>query len=186
MESKFIFLIIILMGFKNYSQNKEIHLSEIKFCEFKIAEFNDNKQIEVSELDDCVDGVSGLKTPGYERNIGYISSKFNGIIFQNHSADSTVSKITLTKDFKGFLPDGMYIDMSNLKARDILNVDTNKHWLSNPCTEYLQIKYKNISFYIKYDKSIKPRHPINQKLYSEKEIEAITIEVNCFNQKKNR
>lgn len=186
MESKFIFLIIILMGFKNYSQNKEIHLSEIKFCEFKIAEFNDNKQIEVSELDDCEDGVSGLKTPGYERNIGYISSKFNGIIFQNHSADSTVSKITLTKDFKGFLPDGMYIDMSNLKARDILNVDTNKHWLSNPCTEYLQIKYKNISFYIKYDKSIKPRHPINQKLYSEKEIEAITIEVNCFNEKKNR
>ena len=45
---------------------------------------------------------------------------------------------------------------------------------------YLGLGYKNFKFHIKQDKSILSENTINQKLYSEKNIEIVTIESNCY------
>ena len=186
MKSSLSIFIILFVIINSFAQSKEINLSEIKLCEFKIIDSeNIPKKVSLIELDDCPNGISGLQIPGYERNIGYVSVDFKGVIFQNHPADSTLSKLLLTKTFRGFLPDGTYIDVSKLRAKDIINKYSKHNWFSKTCTEYLGIQYQNMKFYIKYDKSNESRYPINQEFYSEKDIEVITIEVNCNKRKNN-
>lgn len=188
---KTILLLILLFSLKSISQQKNgIRLSEIKLCEFTLDDIKQNdvdlKQITLEEMDLCSDGF--VQDGRFENRIGYSSKLYPGVIFQKYDTNSNlIAKIHLTKDFVGFLPDGKYIDLRNIKASEIIaKYDSLDVWTSRGCSDYLGInRNKELYFYVKLNKNKEPRYPIDDRFYSEQQIEGIDIIADCYVTQKN-
>lgn len=179
-------LIVLLISTKVISQNNiDINLSKIKFCELTIDDLKNEddelKEVKLEEMDLCSDGF--VQDGRFENRIGYESKLYPGVIFQKYeSNNNVVAKIHLTKEFKGFLPDGNYVEMKTLKAGDILKkYDSLKYWTSRGCSDYWGInKEDQIYFYVKINKDKKPQYPVDEKYYSEQHVQGIDIVSNCY------
>lgn len=177
----FIFTFSIL--FSQNSAEKLINLSEIKLCELTLTDLKNQdenlKEVEVVEMSLCSDG---FVTDGRFENLkGYSSKLFPGIIFQKDDNNDLVSKIRLTKEFKGNLPDGTYVNLNNLIAKDVLEkYPTYNTWNSNGCSDYWSLTNNELYFYVEIDKRKEPRYPIDEKYYLTKSIQGIDIIANCY------
>ncbi|MFV8343037.1 hypothetical protein [Flavobacterium sp. XS2P39] len=188
---KTLILLVLFNSIKIFSQNSSvINLSKINFCELSIddlkREYPDLKEVILEEMDLCSDGFR--QDGRFENKIGYESKLFPGVIFQKYRPDNNaVAKIHLTKEFKGFLPDGNYIEVKTLKASDILKkYDSLNSWTSRGCSDYLGIKKNDqLYFYVKINKSKKPQYPIDDKYYSDQFIEGIDIISDCYSYYEN-
>lgn len=184
MKQIFTFL-ILLSSIKSFSQQKDtIKLSEIKFCELTLDNLKEKDaemiQVNLEEMDMCSDGF--VADGRFENRIGYTTKLYPGVIFQKYKTNvNSIAKIHLTKDFKGYLPDGNYVDLKYLKAKDILKkYDSLDVWTSRGCSDYLGInKNKELFFYVKLNKKKEPRYPIDAKYYSEQQIVGIDIVSDC-------
>ena len=184
MKKIFTFL-ILLSSIKSFSQQKDtIKLSEIKFCELTLDHLKEKDaemiQVNLEEMDMCSDGF--VADGRFENRIGYTTKLYPGVIFQKYETNvNSIAKIHLTKDFKGYLPDGNYVDLKYLKAKDILKkYDSLDVWTSRGCSDYLEInKNKELFFYVKLNKKKEPRYPIDAKYYSEQQIVGIDIVSDC-------
>jgi len=139
------------------------------------------RQVQVEEMNLCSDGF--VQDGRFENRIGYESYLYPGVVFQKHQSEgNNISKIHLTKNFKGYLPDGNYIDLSTLKAKDILiKYDSLNTWTSRGCSDYWEINdNKEIYYYVKINKDKKPQYPVDEKYYSEQPIEGIDIISDCY------
>lgn len=184
---KHIFIILILLSStKSFSQQKDtIKLSEIKFCELTLDYLKQKDvemiQVNLEEMDMCSDGF--VADGRFENRIGYTTKLYPGVIFQKFETNvNSIAKIHLTKDFKGILPDGNYVDLKYLKAKDILKkYDSLDVWTSRGCSDYLGInKNKELFFYVKLNQEKEPRYPIDVKYYSEQQIVGIDIVSDCY------
>lgn len=184
---KKIFTVIILVTtIKVYSQNLDtIRLADFKLCELTIdlIEQKDStlSAINLEEMDLCSDGF--IQDSRFENRIGYESSLYPGVVFQKYKESSnTVAKLHLTKGFKGFLPNGNYIDLKTLKAKDVLKkYDSLNSWTSRGCSDYWAIKdKKQVYYYVKIEKDRKQQYPVDEKYYSEKLIVGIDIIADCY------
>ena len=183
---KTILILILLFSLKSISQQKnEIKLSEIKLCELTLDNLKQNdidlKKVTLEEMDLCSDGF--VEDGRFENRIGYSSKLYPGVIFQKYDTNSNlIAKIHLTKDFKGFLPDGTYIDLKNIKVGEIIaKYDSLDVWTSRGCSDYLGInRNKELYFYVKLNKKKEPRYPIDDNYYSEQQIEGIDIVADCY------
>lgn len=179
-------ILILLSSIKSFSQQKDtIKLSEIKFCELTIDNIKEKDaeiiQVDLEEMDMCSDGF--VADGRFENRIGYTTKLYPGVIFQKYETNlNAIAKIHLTKDFEGYLPDGNYVNLKNLKAKDILGkYDSLNIWTSRGCSDYLGInKNKELFFYVKLNKKKEPRYPIDAKYYSEQQIEGIDIVSDCY------
>ena len=105
------------------------------------------------------------------------------MIFQKYKSENNkIAKIHLAKNFKGYLPDGNYIDLKTLKAADILKkYDSLNSWTSRGCSDYLGINdNQQIYYYVKINKDKKPQYPVDEIYYSEQLIEGIDIIADCY------
>lgn len=183
---KGILILTLFFSLKSISQQKnDIKLSELKLCELTldILKQNDNelKQINLEEMNLCSDGF--VQDGRFENRTGYISKSYPGVIFQKYRKDlNSIAKIHLTKDFKGYLPDGKYVDLRNIKAGELIaKYDSLDIWTSRGCSDYLGInRNKEIYFYVKLNKEKEPRYPIDDKYYSDQQIEGIDIVSDCY------
>ena len=188
---KGIIILVLLFSRKSLSQQKnDIRLSEIKLCELTldILKLNDAnlKQVDLEEMDLCSDGF--VEDGRFENRIGYTSKLYPNVIFQKYNKDSnSIAKIHLTRDFKGYLPNGNYIDLKNIKAGEIIaKYDSLDIWTSRGCSDFLGInKNKEIYFYVKINKKKEPLYPIDNKYYSEQQIVGIDIIANCYSIQKS-
>lgn len=179
-------LLLLIVSIKSLSQNSNVpNLSKIKFCELTIDDLKSEdpelKEVKLEEMDLCSDGF--VQDGRFENRIGYESKLYPGVIFQKYDANnSIIAKIHLTKIFKGYLPDGNYIEVENLKASDVLKkYDSLNSWTSRGCSDYWAIKKEDkLNFYVKIDKNKNPRYPVDQKFYSEQLIEGVDIISNCY------
>ena len=179
-------ILILLFSINSFSQQKDtIKLSEIKFCELTLDILRGKDaeiiQVNIEEMDLCSDGF--VADGRFENRIGYTTKLYPGVIFQKYETNlNAIAKIHLTKDFEGYLPDGNYINLKQLKAKDILEkYDNLDVWTSRGCSDYLGInKNKELFFYVKLDKKKEPRYPIDAKYYSEQQIEGIDIVSDCY------
>jgi len=185
MKKIFTFLVLIIT-FKSFAQKSDtIKLSDFKLCELTIdylKKIDPNlKEVKVEEMDLCSDGF--VQDGRFENRVGYESQLYPGVIFQKYQSElNTIAKIHLTKDFKGYLPDGNYIDMKTLKAVDILKrYDNLNTWTSRGCSDYWGINdSKKVYYYVKINKNRKPLYPVDQEFYAEQPVEGIDIISDCF------
>jgi len=185
MKKIFTFLVLIIT-FKSFAQKSDtIRLSDFKLCELTIdylKEIDPNlKQVKVEEMDLCSDGF--VQDGRFENKVGYESQFYRGVIFQKYQSElNIIAKIHLTKDFKGYLPDGNYIDMKTLKAVNILKkYDSLNAWTSRGCSDYWGIKdSEKMYYYVKINKSKKPQYPVDEKYYAQQLVEGIDIVSDCY------
>ena len=179
-------LTLILICISSFSQQRDtIRLSKIKFCDLTLENLKlknpELKQVSLEEMDLCSDGFTS--DARFENRIGYTTKLYPGVIFQKYQSNiNGIAKIHLTKEFKGYLPDGTYLDLEKTKAKDILekyeNLDV---WTSRGCSDYLGInKNKEIYFYVALNKNKEPRYPIDAKYYLEQPILGIDIVADCY------
>ena len=105
------------------------------------------------------------------------------MIFQKYKSENNeIAKIHLTKKFKGYLPDGNYIDLKTLKAADILKkYGSLNSWTSRGCSDYWVIDdNQKIYYYVKINKDKRPQYPVDEIYYSEQLIEGIDIIADCY------
>lgn len=182
---KITLLFTLFISIKSFSQNSEsINLSKINFCELSIddLEYQDAnlKEVKVEEMDFCTDGF--LEDNRFINRTGYESKLYPGVIFQQYKTDiNVVAKIHLTNEFKGYLPDGNYVDLKTLTAGEVLKkYDSLNAWTSRGCSDYWAIKKGDkLKFYVKIKKDKEPRYPVDIKYYSEQHVEAIDIISDC-------
>lgn len=179
-------IFILFFSLKIYSQKIDtLKLSEFKLCELtidKLKVYDPNlKQIKVEEMDLCSNGF--VQDGRFENRIGYESELYPGVIFQKYKSETNeIAKIHLTKNFKGYLLDGNYIDLKSLKAADILKkYDNLDPWISRGCSDYWGINAnKQTYYYVKINKDKEPRYPVDEIYYREQLIEGIDIVADCY------
>lgn len=185
-------ILVMLTTIKSYSQkNDTIKLSDFKLCELTIDYLEEKdpnlKKTIVEEMNLCSDGF--VQDGRFENRIGYKSKLFPGVIFQKYESEiNTIAKIHLTKEFKGYLPNGIYIELKNSKAEDILNkFDSLDSWTSRGCSDYWGINdNKKIYYYVKINKDKKPQYPVDKKYYSKQPIEGIDLIADCYSYNQNK
>ena len=163
---------------------KKITVSGFCLCQTTLPELqrlsNDFKATDVEEMDlpkNCY-GQDGR----FENGRGYYSEQFPGMIFQKDQSTDAISKIRLTKDFKGKLPDGTPIDLKDLKLKDVFKVYPflKGKWGSRGCSNYWSFANDTLFFYVKIDTTKKPQFPIDEAYYYDKPIEAIDLLISCY------
>ncbi len=140
---------------------------------------NDLKQVEVEEMDL---GKKCIATDSrYENGKGYYSEKYPGIIFQKDD-QNYISKIRLTKEFIGKLPDGTSVNLNTLLLKDIIQIypELNSKWGSRGCSDYWNFSNDTLAFFVKIDKNKQPQFPIDEKYYMDKPIEGIDLMISCY------
>ena len=178
-----LFIFTFSIVFSQISEDKLIHLSEIKLCELTLKDLKSQdenlKEVQVLEMDLCSDGF--VSDSRFVNRKGYSSAYFPGIIFQKYDDGDLIAKIRLTKDFKGYLPDGTYVNLKTLTAKEVLEKHpTFNTWNSRGCSEYWSLTNRELYFYVAIDKKKEPRYPIDEKYYLSQSIEGIDIVANCY------
>jgi len=166
------------------SLSKKITVSGICLCQTTLPDLqklsNDFKPIKVEEMDL---GKKCIAQDGrFQNGKGHFSAKFPGMIFQKDQTSDQISKIRLTKDFKGNLPDGTPIDLANLKLKDVFNIypKLKETWGSRGCSDYWSFANDTLFFYVKVDTTKKPQFPIDEAYYYDKPIEAVDLLISCY------
>jgi hypothetical protein len=163
---------------------RKLTISGFSLCQATLPELqklsNDFKPVEVEEMD------LGKKCMGqdgrFENGKGYFSEKFPGMIFQKDQSTEQISKIRLTKQFKGNLPDGTPIDLQHLTLKDVFTMypKLKNTWGSRGCSDYWHFSNDTLSFYVKIDPGKQPQFPIDEEYYYDKPIEAIDLVISCY------
>lgn len=185
-------LILLVCSFLVKSQKVEIDsllatkitISGICLCRTTLDDLRslstDFKSIEVDEMD--LGKRCGSTTDSrFENGKGYYSAKYPGIIFQKDD-ENYISKIRLTKDYIGKLPDGTSINLKNLLLKDIIKIypKLNSKWGSRDCSDYWSFSNDTLAFFVKIDKNKKTQYPIDEKYYMDKPIEGIDLMISCY------
>lgn len=166
---------------------KQMPISGFSLCQTTLTSLkqanSDLKTVEIEEMDlgkKCIAQDSRF-VPG----TGFSTNRHQGIIFQKDPNSDFISKIRLTKRFKGNLPDGNHVDLSKLVLKDVFKLypQLKERWGSRGCSDYYSISNDTISFYIKIDKTKIPQYPIDEPYYLDKPVEAIDFIMSCYTQK---
>jgi len=144
------------------------------------AAYPDLKQVGVEEMDIPKGCMS--EDARYINGEGYSTDKQPGIIFQKDKDTDYISKIRLTKQFKGNLPNGMYVDVSKLTVKDIARLypELKDKWGSRGCSGFWNFSNDTISFYVKINLDKKPQFPIDKAYYMDKPVEGIDMVLGCY------
>jgi hypothetical protein len=118
----------------------------------------------------------------YINGKGYYSEIYPGMIFQKDQDEDYISKIRLTKDFKGKLPDGTHVEMDNLLLKDIIKryPELEGKWGSRGCSDFWSFSNDTIAFYVKIDREKQPQFPIDEAYYLNKPVAGIDIMISCY------
>jgi hypothetical protein len=148
-------------------------------------QYADLKKVDVEEMDlpkNCIGQDSR-----FVAGVGFSSERYPGMIFQKDQNTDQISKIRLTKQFKGKLPDGKFINVNGLTLKDLFSIypKLKSAWGSRGCSNYWKFSNDTLSFYVKIDANKKPQFPIDEAYYAVKPIEAVDFVVSCYSFQEN-
>jgi len=163
---------------------KKITVNGFCLCQTTVSilkqQYPDLKEVDLNEMD--VPKECFGQDARYVAGKGYITGKQIGLIFQKDQESDQISKIRLTKQFKGYLPNGKYINMSKLILKELSNLypELKDKWGSRGCSEYWNFSNDTISFFVKINVNKKPQFPIDEAYYMNKPIEGIDLMISCY------
>lgn len=188
MRYKLVIFFFLLSGLRSFAQlnsslENKFSISGFCLCKTTLADLksmdNNLKEIDVEEMDMC-NNNKFVQDSRFENQKGYYSKKFPGIIFQKDH-ENFISKLRLTKDFVGNLPDGTTINMKTLLAKDVINLYSKfNNWGSRGCSDYWNLSNDTLSFFVKIDRKKLPQYPIDEAYYLQKPIEGIDLVMSCY------
>jgi hypothetical protein len=148
--------------------------------------YTDVREVDLEEMD-LARGCYGQDSR-FIAGKGYAFDRQLGIIFQKDPKSDYISKIRLTKQFKGNLPDGTYIDLSKLLLKDLFKLypALKDKWGSRGCSDYWNFSNDTLSFFVKIDKTKQPQFPIDEAYYADKPIEAVDLVTSCYSFKDDK
>ena len=137
-------------------------------------------EVEVEEMDEGKKCYA--QDSRYVNGKGYYSEGYPGMIFQKDRDEDYISKIRLTKGFKGTLPDGTPIDMNSLLLKDVIKLypELNNTWSSRGCSDFWKFSNDTTAFYVRIDKNKQPQYPVDEAYYLNKPIDGIDILISCY------
>jgi hypothetical protein len=175
---------IVRAQISNPPENSKLSIGNFSLCKTTVTSlkqsFSDLKVVEVEEMDlakNCY-GQDARFVAGK----GYASDEQPGIIFQQEQQSEYISKIRLTKQFNGKLPDGNPIQLNKLQLKDVFKLypKLKNKWGSRDCSNYWNFSNDTISFYVKIDKNKTPQFPVDEEYYLDKPVEAIDLVTSCY------
>ena len=148
--------------------------------------YADVKEVDVEEMD-LAKGCYGQDSR-FIAGRGYTSDRQPGMVFQKDPQSDYISKIRLTKQFKGNLPDGTYIDLSKLLLKDLFKLypALKDKWGSRGCSDYWNFSNDTLSFFVKIDKTKQPQFPIDEAYYADKPIVSVDLATSCYSFKDDK
>ncbi|MDB5111804.1 MAG: hypothetical protein JWR67_2918 [Mucilaginibacter sp.] len=148
--------------------------------------YTDVREVDVEEMD-LAKGCYGQDSR-FIAGRGYASDQRLGIVFQKDLQSDYISKIRLTKQFKGNLPNGTYIDLSKLLLKDLFKLypALKDKWGSRGCSDYWNFSNDTLSFFVKIDKTKQPQFPVDEAYYADKPIEAVDLVASCYSFKDDK
>lgn len=184
-----IFLLLFISIYSNAqlvdtSLIRKLSINGVCLCKTTLSAlqqtYPDLKKINVEEMDISKECMTG--DARFIAGIGYSSTQQPGLIFQKDQKEDFVSKIRITNQFKGYLPNGKYIDMSTATLKDVflLYPDLKDKWGSRECSNYWNFSNDTISFFVKIDPNKKPQFPIDESFYITKPIAGIDLTMFCY------
>jgi hypothetical protein len=140
----------------------------------------DYKTVGVEEMD--LPKGCGSEDSRFLAEKGFSFAKYPGMIFQKDQTTDHVSKIRLTKQFAGKLPDGNYVAMNKLLLKDLLKLypKVKNTRGSRGCSDYWNFSNDTLSFYVKIDKNKQPQFPIDEAYFANNPVEAADLLVSCY------
>lgn len=188
-------LLLIFFNIKSKAQitdvtlKKRLTIAGFCLCQTNLSELKQtNKNLSEVQLEE-MDLAKGCYSQDsrFIAGKGYATNKYPGLIFQTEQESEYVSKIRLTKQFKGNLPDGNYINLENFTLKDLFKLYPafKNKWGSRGCSDYWNFSNDTLSFYVKIDNTKKPQFPIDEAFYLNKPIEAVDFTVSCYSLKKH-
>ena len=163
---------------------KQLTVSGICLCKTKFSDLQDmDKDLKEVDADDMDTPIKCYAQDSrFINGKGYASGKYPGMIFLKDDA-GFISKISLTKNFNGTLPDGTPINMNNVLLKDMLKLypSMKSLWGSRGCSDYYNFSNDTFLFYVKIDTSRNPQYPIDEAYYMDKPIDGIDIRISCYN-----
>ncbi|MHC8949865.1 TonB-dependent receptor plug domain-containing protein [Sphingobacterium hungaricum] len=178
--------IFISISLTSIAKNADtIRLDRIKLCALTLEHLKSKdpqlKKVEVNEMSLC-EGLEA-RDSRFVNHEGYTSDLYPGVIFQQYEEkDQRIAKLQLTTKFKGYLPDGKYVDLSKLKAKDIIaQYDGLNYWEVKGCSDYLEMIFKNeFYFYVEKDENVASTYPINDAYYENQALAGVEIIASCY------
>ncbi len=169
---------------------KKLSINGVCLCKTTLSAlkqtYPDLKKVNVEEMD--IPKGCFSEDSRFIAGVGYASPEQHGVIFQKDQVEDFVSKIRITNQFKGYLPNGKYIDMGTAKLKDIFRLypELKDKWGSRGCSDYWNFSNDTISFYVKIDPSKKPQFPVDESFYMSKPIAGIDLTMSCYSMRKDQ
>lgn len=189
----FLFLSLILANYANAQEAQtpidsalaaQITVSGFCLCHTTVADLKHlDKNLEEVSVEEMDLGKRCLGSDSrFVNGKGYYSGSFPGMIFQKDPDNDYISKIRLTRGFRGKLPNGATVDMENLRLKDVLAMypSFEDQWHSRGCSDFWSFSNDTISFYVRIDTTKKPQFPIDEAYYLSRPVDGIELAISCY------
>ncbi|QHS63470.1 hypothetical protein [Chitinophaga agri] len=165
------------------SLEKKIMVGSVCLCQTTLTDLRnatDDLQPVIVEEMDTPEHCYAQDTR-YENGKGFSSVKYPGMIFQKDQSKDYISKIRLTSNYSGPLPDGRNVDVKNLTVKEVLAryPEFTELWRSRDCSGFWKIGNDTLSFFVKIDPD-KPRYPLDEAHYMDQRVAGIDITLSCY------
>jgi hypothetical protein len=121
-------------------------LSNFTLCELTLVDLKsldkDIALVEINEMGFC----TGQQT--FDTGKGYVSKNYPGVIFQKETETERISKLHITSDFNGILPNGRKVNMSELNTDIVSEKLTDRKIVKvDACEKYNSFSENDMRFY---------------------------------------
>jgi len=182
---KHLIILLLVITHNLFSQENLVNLSKINFCPLSLEDLKkidpDIKLVAIEQKDFCVD--ISTEDGSSEIKFGYKSKLFPGVRFYEPKNDQNlIEKIHLTNEFKGYLPDGKFVEIKTLSVSNVIKMYTSQIISTpNKCNDYYEmIKDEGGDIILKINKRNKPVEPGKLAIYEQQVTQSIDIFFECY------
>jgi hypothetical protein len=182
---KHLIFLLVLISYNLFSQENQVNLSKINFCPLSIEDLQkmdpDIELVAIEQKDFCADNPA--EDGSSEIKFGYKSKLFPGVRFYKPNNDQNlIQKIHLTNEFKGYLPDGKFIEIKTLPVSNVINMYTSQiTFTPNKCKNYFEmIKDEGGDIILKIYKRNKPLEQGKQAINEQQITQSIDVLFECY------
>ncbi|MGL2964439.1 hypothetical protein ACSVH2_11520 [Flavobacterium sp. RSB2_4_14] len=182
---KHLIILLLVISYNLFSQENLVNLSKINFCPLTLDDLKkldpDIKLVAIEQKDFC--RGNSTEDGSSEIRFGYKSNLFPGVRFYEPKNDQNlIQKIHLTNEFKGYLPDGKFVEIKTLLVSNVIQMYTSQIISTpNKCFNYYEmIKDEGQDIVLTIYKTNKVIQDRNQVTYQEQLTQSIDVSFECY------